>query len=148
MSRAVVLNTIEKLNNLLDEEQGKEMIGGGKGKKKAQSGAGIMIPYGGGLVSSPAQFGYGGCGGCMGCHGGAMIAGGLIAGGKCPKGCRKSTKDPKAAKLPKAKKAKKKAKNPWLDFVKLKMKQYPNATLTDIITNPNVKAEYHALVGY
>lgn len=68
MSRQLVMQTINKLSNLLDEESGisHEMVGSGRKKMGGMGGA--QVPYGSGLVAAPAPFG----------RGGAVVAGGKL----------------------------------------------------------------------
>jgi len=75
MSRSVVLKNLRKLENLLNEEEdaGKQVYGGMRRGR-----------YGGGLISAPASYGYGGYGGAVIAGGCNMYGGAVIAGGRKP----------------------------------------------------------------
>jgi|SRR6185369_9142517 len=133
MSRAVVQQTLQKLRNLLDEENGfkydsqdgfpeRELIGGAKRRVAKKAPKRKPLPKdlmcGKGLVSMPAQYGYGYLGGCGDMYGSAFI------GGVKPK-------------------APKQKKSPWNAFIAQQARMHPGVSAAELASDPYIRCQYY-----
>ncbi len=151
MSRAMVLKSISKLNKLLDEEEGKSDMFGGKKPKKGGCGP-FGYPNCGQSHPGPFQYptmmnpGYGIAGGnTMIPYGLWNPNGGVLYGGApttniyrkdYPNGLGKKRSKRKGGAVA----------NPWIMFLK-QMERETGRSYSELISDPNVSALYHSRFG-